>query len=304
MSARLLLAALCLTLISASEVNLAGPFAPDHPLSIAMSDSQKIALEAMAEQPIPLHPALLSVASDVPLMLRITALWQDFELAIEPIEAGYDDAERAALQDLLRHPGLFKTMLEAGAEGEAPLRHALEAYPVSIREVALAAGLEHRAVIEAIAAHVDTAVAGFEMLIASHPEGTREAYRAVIGRPLLFDEMVEHLDVTEMLAGSARIDLEGTLAGLAGLHGQVERRRAEAAAELARREAARREAERQQAARRRAERRARLDRGHYWGASSCWGGAGAGMGRYSMHRWGGVGRRCWYPWHRYGRRWW
>ncbi len=273
-----------------------GPFVPEHPLEVRMTDRQRIALESIASQPIDLHPAILTVASDVPLLLRIEALWRDFELALEPIVSTYDDAERAALQDLLRYPGLVPLLLETAPQGDAALTRALADYPESIRDVARAAGAGHRALLAQIEARRAGAIQRFEELIADHPDGTRAAYRDVVGHPELVEELIEHLDTTEMLAGSARVDLAGTLAGLSDLHVQVERARAQWAADQARQAEARRQAELARAERKRERREARLDRGYYWGGSAC--GYGYGYGR-----WGGAGR-CWYPWHHYGRRWW
>jgi hypothetical protein len=303
MKPRSILALVFLSLSAASAAPLDGPFAPDHPLATRMTDAQKRALESIAEQPLALHPAIISVASDVPLLLRIAASWRDFELALEPVVADYDTSERAALQDLLRHPGLLPTLLEVGPEGEAALTRALEAYPDPIREVALAAGLNHRALLTAVEFAREAAVRDFEALIAAYPDGTREAYRAVVGRPQLIAQMIESLETTEMLAGSARVDLAGTLAGLTDLHKRVARSRAEAEAERIRRAEAQRQATQARATEKRAKRERRLDRGYYSGRSGCW----AGAGGYYSGRYGAgytAGRRCWYPWHRYGRRWW
>lgn len=278
---------------------------PDHPLEKGLSAADRRVLEEMSQQPEGLQVALLEVAKRGDLLVRIPALWADFDVGIEPLLADYGEDERAALLHLVRHPGLLEALVGDVPHGEPELREIVQAWPPEIREFAVVAGRDHRDLLAAIAARTQTAVAAFETLIRTAAPETRSAFRSVVAQPALTELLVDHLAVSEYLGGASRLDPEGTRRQLADLGRAVSRARqeAEARAERQRAAEARAAAERAEAERRRdAERRAwRLYHGRYpyWGARGCW-----YDDPFYDPWWPRSHNRCWYPWYGYGSRWW
>ncbi|MBW2698190.1 MAG: hypothetical protein JRE70_17035 [Deltaproteobacteria bacterium] len=299
---RMKFALVLLALLSFGATSSQGPFVSEHPLEKGLTREQRIALESIALQAEILHPSVLEVSRNADLLLRLPALWADFELSVAPLFAPYDDDERAALQHLMRQPGLVELLADRVTSGEGDLEAALEPYPEALRDVARAALSNHPELLLGLRAQTQGAVLAFEALIATRPPDTRDAFREVVGEPVLTSLLIEHPDVSLMLGGAAVVDGPGTLEQLALLRRQVveKKREAQAAAERRRRaleQAQQRIAE--QEAERRTERRARR---LYWGrypywSSSCW----YGDPFYDPY-WSVGHRRCFYPWYRYGHR--
>ena len=294
-----------LTAVATAVAGLAGlgaggPFAPDHPLTKGLPDRDQIALESLAAEPEDLHPAIVTVAMSEDKLVQLPALWTDFDVSVRPLLDGYAESDQAAIQDLLRHPGLVRDLVGARPDDAEGLRTVVARYPQAVRSIAIDAAQDHRELLVGLLERVDRAVKAFEALIASTPPETQQAFRTVVGHADVTSLLIDHIRATERLAGSGRVDRAATVAELAGLGAQVAERKRLAAEEDARRRAdeerRRREKEEQQ-------RRGRLYRANawypYWGASSCWYGD-----PYYRTRYRGVGARCWYPWSRYRHRWW
>lgn len=298
--------ALALLLASASTAFARQPLAPEIPLADGLTPAQAVALETIALQPQSLHPAIIEVALNGQILVLVPTIWSDFEVAVQPLFATYDEDERRALQDLMRYPGLLRDLVyDAENETDVDLDARLAAYPESIRSVARTVALQHQPMLRSLVAAVDAAVAGLERIIADAPPRTQQAFREVVAEPQLVSLLVEQFGTTEQLGGAARIDRPGTLAQLAEMHVLALARKKEAesraatqraAEEMARKAAAEREAQQSEARRRR---RLYYGRYPYWGSNACWYGDPA-FDRYG--RWGSS--RCWYPWRGYGRRWW
>lgn len=293
---------MCALLLPAAE----GPLVPDHSLARGLGDADRLALEAISRQPAALHPLILAVVERGETLVRLPAIWSDFEVAVAPIVAGYSEGERTALQDLLRHPGLLDALVEVGPD-DAPLQARLQAFPEAVRATALVAGRDHHALLVALSGPVERAEEAFERALSGLPAETQEAFRRVAGEPDLAALLLEHMEASESLAGAYRIDPAATLSQLRDLSRQVED-------ELARREAQRQREE--EAAMRRADRKAEERRKRearrrawrYWGGyshwgSSCWYGD-PWYDHYYGTAWRGSWSRCWYPWNRYRRVWW
>jgi hypothetical protein len=258
----------------------------------------------MALQPEYLHPSLLEVSRNGDLLVQLPALWADFELSVAPLLAPYDDDDRAALQHLMRQPGLIDLLADRVGSDAADLGTALDPYPEALREVAAVMLSEHPQLLLGLQDRTQHAVEAFEALIADRPPNTRDAFREVIGEPVLTSLLIEHAYVSQMLGGSAVVDGPGTLEQLASLRRQAVEGKREAEAAAERRRIALEQAQKlaaQREAQRKAERRAR----HlYWGRypywrSSCW------HGDPFFDPYWSVGHgRCWYPWYRYGHRRW
>jgi len=297
--------ALCFALPSAVALAATAPHAPDHPLQDGLSHEMQIALEQIAMQPPELHPSIIEVALHEGLILQLGVIWRDFEFSLEPLLTSYEEGERAALQDLLRHPGLLETLVVDGPQTEAELRRRVQSFPEPIRELAVTAGRDHYALLVALRVPLERAVQDFETMMALQAPRVERAFREVLAHPAAIGLLSEELATTQQLAGSARLDRAATEAGLSSLGRAVHRGVAEARAEAVRRAAAAEHARQEEEARerqRRAERRARrlyYGRYPYWGNSSCW------WGDPYYEPYGFIGHRhCWYPWHRYRARWW
>ena len=297
---------LALLLAFASGAFARQPLAPELSLAEGLTPAQAVALETIALQPTSLHPAIVEVAVNGQILVVLPTLWSDFEVAIQPLLATYDEDERRALQDLMHYPGLIGDLVyDAENDSDADLDARLAAYPEPIRGVARTVALHHQPMLRSLVAAVDAAVAGFERIIADAPPETQQAFREVVAEPQLVSLLVEHFGATEQLGGAARVDRSGTLAQLAEMHTLVSTRKKEAEARAAMQraaaEAAQKAAAEQEAQRAEERRRRRLYYGHYpyWGSSACWYGDPAFDPYW---RWGSS--RCWYPWRGYGRRWW
>lgn len=298
--------ALALLLASASTASVPQPLAPEHPLAAGLTTAQAAALEAIALQPVSLHPAIVEVAVNGQILVLLPTVWNDFDVAVQPILTGYDEDERRALQDLMRYPGLLRDLVyDAENETDGDLDTRLAAYPESIRSVARTVATQHQPMLRSLVAFVDAAVAAFERIIADAPPETQQAFREVVGEPQLASLLLEQFGTTEQLGGAARVDRPGTLAQLAELHTLVLARKQEAesraAMQRAAEEAARKAAAEHEAQQREERRQRRLYYGRYpyWGSSACWYGDPAFDPTW---RWGSS--RCWYPWRGYGHRWW
>ena len=297
---------LALLLASAHTAWARQPLAPEHPLAQGLTAAQAVALETIALQPEPLHPAIVEVAVNDHLVILLPTVWSDFEVSVQPLLAMYDEDERRALQDLMRYPGLLRDLVyDAENETDGDLDSRLAAYPERIRSVARTVATQHQPMLRSLVADVDAAVGGFERVIAGAPPETQQAFREVVAEPQLISLLVDHFGTTQQLGGAARVDRPGTLARLAELHALVLARQQEAEARAAMQraaeEAARKAAAEREAQRAEQRRRRRLYYGRYphWGSSACWYGDPAFDPYW---HWGSS--RCWYPWRGYGRRWW
>jgi len=292
-------------LVSPSVYAASAPFAPDHPLEEGLPTELKLAVERIAMLPAELHPSLVEVALHEGVLLGLGVIWRDFEFELEPLLGAYQEGERAALQDLLRHPGLLEVLVAGGPQSEAELGRRVKPFPEAIRELAVTAGRDHYALLVALEGPFDTARQSFETLMAQQPPPVERAFREVLAHPAAIGLLSEEFAATQQLAGSARVDRSATEAGLAQLGRTVHRRVEEERIEAERRAVAAERAGKEREAReqqRRAERRARrlyYGRYPYWGRSSCW------WDDPFYEPYGFIGHRhCWYPWPRYRARWW
>jgi len=296
-----------LVLAAAVSLGAERPLVPDSPLANGLSPQDHLALESIALEPVHWQADIFAVVLHGEVLVQLPAIWNDFEVAVQPAVASFSDGERAALQDLMRYPELIETLIRVGPSDPETLQRELASYPESIREVATVAGSDFQPLMVVLADHLKVAHDAFESLLSGLPSQTREAYRRLAGDPALFATLIEHMSVSERLAGSYRVDPVAARSELAQLRRQVlesqEQRKLdeERERELERLRAERKEQRKRERRWRRYERSLYYGSYPYWG-SSCWYGD-----PFYGHRWrryGWYSRRCWYPWHRYRRRWW
>jgi hypothetical protein len=284
-----------------------GPFVPDSSLAKGLGTEDQLALEAIALEPVHWQADIFEVALHGEVLVRLQAIWNDFEVAVQPAVASFSDGERAALQDLMRYPELIETLVRVGPSDPEALERELAFYPESIREVATVAGRDFQPLMILLADHLKVAHDAFESLLSDLPTRTHEAYRRLAGDPALFATLIEHLSVSERLAGSYRVDPVAARSELVQLRRQVleaqEQRKLEEERERER-ERLRAEREEQKKLERR---RRRYERWLWHGSYPYWGSSWWYGDPFYGHRWRSYGwysSRSWYPWHRYRRRWW
>jgi hypothetical protein len=288
-------------LAAAVSLGAEGPLVPDSSLAKGLSTEDHLALESLALEPVRWQADIFEVVLHGEVLVQLPAIWNDFEVAVQPAVASFSEGERAALQDLMRYPELIETLVRVGPSDPEALERELASYPESIREVATVAGLDFQPLMVLLADHLKVAHDAFESLLSGLPTRTHEAYRRLAGDPALFATLIEHLSVSERLAGSYRVDPVAARSELAQLRRQVLESQEQREFEQERLRAERKKQEKLERRRRRYERSLYYGSYPYWGSSWWYGDPFYG---HRWRRYGWYSRHGWYPWHRYRRRWW
>jgi hypothetical protein len=299
----------CCVIVLAAALSLGAesPLVADSPLASGLSPEDHLALESIALEPVRWQADIFAVVLHGEVLVQLPAIWNDFQVAVQPAVTSFSDGERAALQDLMRYPELIETLVRVGPNDPEALERELAWYPESIREVATVAGQDFQPLMILLADHLRVAHDAFESLLSGLPTQTREAYHRLAGNPALIATLIEHLSVSERLAGSYRVDPVAARSQLTELRSQAleaqEQRKLdeERAREQERLRAEREEEKELERRQRRYERSLWYGSYPYWD-SSCW--YGDPFYGHGWRRYGWYSRHCWYPWHRYRRRWW
>lgn len=169
---------------------------PETPLFDDWEAADKAAVEALVMYPQNTRNAILEAALYPELLIKIEGLQNETSESFQELIAGLDQDEQAALYDLSRYPGLVSRLALAKEIGARTINDILEDYPEVIHARARKAYRDQGALLMRMDELHLNADHQFNVLIATYPSVTREAFHELTELPEVLSLLTENIRMT------------------------------------------------------------------------------------------------------------
>jgi hypothetical protein len=189
-------------------LSLSAAAQPDAPIFDDWQENDKAAVEALVMYPQDTRTDILEAAQYPELLIKIESLQNATSDDFQTLIGGLDQDQQAMLYDLARYPGLVSRLAVATEIGARTINDILENYPEVIHARARKAYRDHGILLVQIDQLHLKADHQFNVLIATYPSDTREAFHRLVELPEVLSLLTENIRMTILVGDLHRKDPE------------------------------------------------------------------------------------------------
>ncbi|PHN08216.1 hypothetical protein [Flavilitoribacter nigricans] len=181
---------------------------PDPPLFDGWEANDKAAIEALVMYPQDTRSDILEAAKYPELLIKIESLQNKTSRQFRQLIASLDQDQQNTLYDLARYPGLVSRLALAEEIGARNIEDILVDYPEVIHARARQAFRRYGGLLLEMDEMHLAADHQFNVLIATYPSDTREAYLDLVDLPEVLSLLTENIRMTILVGDLYRKDPE------------------------------------------------------------------------------------------------
>ncbi len=183
----------------------------DAMLQQLMVDEQE-ELEAISMYPQEIRLAILEIAANPEVLVRIQALQKETSEQFKTLLQNQEQDQQEEIWELTRYPGLLEEIVDGGKKNKSTLREIAANYPEGIREYAIFHGNRNYTTLAHIYELNNAADAAMQGLLRDYPSTITSAAYALTQQPEILGILSDNLNMTIVLGDLYNRDPERVLA--------------------------------------------------------------------------------------------